>query len=52
MCLIIWVNKDMFVGEEKRINKSRFCYAVRRLVFKFVLRRETLPLLYREGTSV
>lgn len=54
MCLIIWVNKDIFMGEKKRIDEeeSRFHRAVRRLVSKFVPGREASPPPYVEGASV
>jgi hypothetical protein len=54
MCLIIWVNKDIFIKEKKRINKeeSRFYRAIRRLVSKFVPGREASPPLYVKGASV
>jgi hypothetical protein len=54
MCLIIWVNKDIFVGEKERINEdeSRFRRSVRRLVSKFIPGREASPPPYAEGASV
>jgi hypothetical protein len=54
MCLIIWVNKDIFAGEKKRIDKkkSRFCHAVRRLVSKFVPGQGASPPSYVEGASI
>ena len=54
MCLIIWVNKDIFIGEKERINKDelRFHRLVRRLVSKFILGREVSPPLYIEGASI
>jgi hypothetical protein len=53
MCLIIWVNKDDFVREKKRIDEkeSRSHRAVRRLVSKFVPGREASPPPYA-GASV